>query len=301
MLVTNKNLESLRVGFKTLFQNAFDVAPSQYERVATVVPSTRGEEKYGWMGQIPMVREWFGDRVVQNLMEHDYAIKNKDFELTLGVNRNHIEDDSLGIYNPLFQEMGRATKAHPDLLTFSLLKDGFSTACYDGQYFFDTDHPVLDADGKETSVANTDGGAGQPWFLLDVSRALKPVIFQKRKDFEFVARDQLTDENVFSKKEFQYGVDARNNVGLGLWQFAWGSKQALTSAYYKAARTGLMGMKGDYGRPLGLLSGGVKPLLVVGPSNESAGLKLLNSENAAGGETNEWKGTAELLVVPWLA
>ena len=58
-----------------------------------------------------------------------------------------------------------------------------------------------------------------------------------------------------------------------------------------------MEMKGDYGRPLG-----IKPnLLVVPPALESAGRKILNSENASGGETNEWKGTAELLVVPWLA
>ena len=57
------------------------------------------------------------------------------------------------------------------------------------------------------------------------------------------------------------------------------------------------GLRDSNGRPLG-----IKPnLLVVPPALESKGLKLLNSENAAGGETNEWKGTAELLVVPWLA
>jgi len=56
-------------------------------------------------------------------------------------------------------------------------------------------------------------------------------------------------------------------------------------------------MKGDFDRPLGL-----KPrLLIVPPSLEAAALKLLNSEYAAGGETNPWKGTAELMVTPWLA
>lgn len=56
-------------------------------------------------------------------------------------------------------------------------------------------------------------------------------------------------------------------------------------------------MTGDHGNPLGLMPN----LLVVGASNESAGRKILNSEYASGGETNEWKGTAELLVCPWLA
>ena len=58
----------------------------------------------------------------------------------------------------------------------------------------------------------------------------------------------------------------------------------------------LMGMKGDHGRPLG-----VNPrLLVVGPSNEKEGLELINAERNAAGATNVYRGTAELLVVPWL-
>lgn len=297
MLVNATNLDSLRVGFKTSFQKGLGIAPSLYARVATVVPSSSKEEKYGWLGKIPKVREWVGPRAVQNLQQHDYAIKNKPFELTIGVDRDDIEDDNLGIYSPLFEEMGRSTGAHPDDISFALLKAGFTTLCYDGQNFFDTDHPVLDGNGAVTSVANTDGGGGTAWFLIDASRALKPIIFQKRKEFQFVAKDDPKDERVFMNKEFVYGSDARNNVGFGFWQFAWGSKQTLDAAHYATARAALSGMKGDYGQPLGLMPN----LLAVPPALESAGRKLLNSESAAGGETNEWKGTAELLVVPWLA
>ncbi|MGD9767831.1 MAG: Mu-like prophage major head subunit gpT family protein [Pseudolabrys sp.] len=296
MLVNAANLNALRVGFKTSFQNGLSQAPSQHDKVATVVPSTAKEEKYGWLGKVPSVREWIGPRVIQNLSQSDYAIKNKSWELTIGVDRDDIEDDTLGIYSPLFQEMGNSTGGHVDSLVFGLLKSGFATNCYDGQFFFDTDHPVLDATGTPQSVANTDGGAGTPWFLLCTGRALKPLIYQKRKDWQFVNRDALTDDNVFNNKEFQYGADARGNVGFGFWQMAWGSKQTLDAAHYATARAALAGMKGDHGKPLGL----VPNLLVVPPALESAGKKLLNSEYASGGETNEWKGTAELLVVPWL-
>ncbi|MDX9860892.1 MAG: Mu-like prophage major head subunit gpT family protein [Rhodospirillales bacterium] len=297
LVVNAATLRNLYLGFKTSFQNGLGMAPSMWPRVATKVPSTTREETYGWLGKVPNIREWIGDRVVQNLMAHSYAIKNKDWELTLGVDRNDIADDNLGIYTPLFAEMGRSVAAHPDQLVFEMMKAGFATTCYDGQYFFDTDHPVLDENGVAQSVANTDGGAGSPWFLIDDSRALKPIIFQERKSFQFVALDKEDDPNVFWKKQFVYGSDGRDNVGLGFWQFAWGSKQTLDAAHYATARAAISGMKGDYGRPLGL----TPKLLVVGPSLESAGRKLLNSENAAGGETNEWKGTAELIVVPWLA
>lgn len=297
MLVNAANLDSLRVGFKTNFQNGLGQASTAYLRVATVVPSSTKEQKYGWLGKIPNVREWVGARAVQNLQQHDYSIKEKALELTLGVDRDDVETDNLGIYTPLFTEMGMSTGAQWDLMVFKALKDGFSTDCYDGQPFFDTDHPVLDENGNTVTVANTDGGSGTPWFLLDTTRAIKPIILQKRKDFVFTALDRLDDENVFKNKEFLYGADARANTGYGFWQMAWGSKQTLNAANYAAARAALSGMKGDYGRPLGIMPN----LLVVPPSLESAARKILNSEFASGGETNEWRGTAEPMVVPWLA
>jgi phage major head subunit gpT-like protein len=297
MIINAANLTAVRTGFSTSFTGGLGQAQSMYQRVATTVPSSTKDQKYGWLGKLPNVREWIGPRAVQNLSQSDYEIREKKWELTLSVDRDDIETDNIGVYAPLFEEMGRSTGAFWDVLVWQLLKAGFSTPCYDGQYFFDTDHPVLDAGGATISVANTDGGAGSPWFLLDVSRALKPIILQKRKDFRFVAKDKETDDNVFDQNEFIYGSDARANVGFGFWQFAWGSKQTLDAAHYATARAALAGMKGDYGRPLGLAPN----LLVVGPSQESAGRKLLNSELGSGGETNEWKGTAELLVVPWLA
>jgi phage major head subunit gpT-like protein len=156
---------------------------------------------------------------------------------------------------------------------------------------------VLDENGDVTSVSNDGGGAGDPWFLLDLSRPLKPVLLQKRKDFNFVAKDKDTDDNVFDQNEYVYGSDARCNVGFGFWQIAYGSKDTLNAANYEAARGAILGMKGDYGRPLGL-----KPThLIVPPSLEGAAMEILNAERDAAGATNVWKGTAELAVVPWLA
>ena len=123
------------------------------------------------------------------------------------------------------------------------------------------------------------------------------MIYQERKAANFVYKDKETDDNVFDQRRFVYGADTRCNVGYGLPQLAWGSKQTLNAANYATARSAMAGFKADGGAPLGLVAN----LLVVPPSLESAGRKLLNSEYGAGGETNEWKGTAELLVVPWLA
>lgn len=297
MIINAENLSAVRTGFSTLYSKGLGQAKSQYASITTTVPSSTREQKYGWLGKFPKVREWIGARAVQNLSQGDYAIKEKKWELTIGVDRDDIETDNIGVYAPMFEEMGLSAGGTWDELSFALLKAGFSTLCYDGQNYFDTDHPVLDEAGNPTSVANTDGGAGTPWFLIDASRAMKPIILQKRKDFKFVSKDKETDDNVFDLNEYVYGADARANVGFGFWQFAWGSKQTLNAASYAAARAALMSMKGDYGKPLGI----VPTLLVVPPTLESAGKKILNSVLVNGGESNEWAGTADLLVSPWLA
>ncbi|TNJ43027.1 hypothetical protein FGE21_10075 [Phaeobacter sp. B1627] len=96
--------------------------------------------------------------------------------------------------------------------------------------------------------------------------------------------------------EYIYRVRARVNAGFGLWQLGYGSKGALTSEIYAAARSAMMNFRADGGRILG-----IQPTtLVVPPSLESDALKLLNSELGSGGETNQWKGTAKLMVSPFI-
>lgn len=300
MIQSSENLNRLRVGYNASMQRGVTTmsAAAMSRRIAMRIMSTQQEQRYGWLNKLPAVREWIGDRVIQNISESDYSIKEKKFELTLGVDRDDIETDNLGQYAMLFEALGESTISEPERLVWGLLAAGFTTECYDGQPFFDTDHPVLDADGNAQSVANTDGGTGPAWYLMDVSRAVKPLILQVRRDFgDIVAKDRPTDDNVFDRNQYVYGVDARMNVGFGFWQMAWGSKQPLAADTYELARSSLLGMKGDYGRPLGIMP----KLLVVPPALEGAARRVVSSQLVDGGETNPWAGTAEVLVVPWLS
>ncbi|ADU63407.1 MAG: Mu-like prophage major head subunit gpT family protein [Pseudodesulfovibrio sp.] len=297
MIINHTTLSALFTGFKVLFNKAFEGTRSDWEKLAMIVPSTTSQEVYAWLGMTTGFRKWVGDRVVQNLKSHNFTIVNEPFENTVGVARDNIEDDQIGVYSPLFAQLGEDARTHPDTLIFALLAAGFATRCYDGQYFFDTDHPVVGAGGAVTSVSNMQAGSGTPWFLLDTSRVIKPLIFQKRKDYTFVSLDKETDANVFNRREYLYGVDARCNVGYGLWQMAFGSKAALDATNYGAARAAMMGMKGDNGRPLG-----IRPTtLVVPPTLEKAALEVVKAERNADGATNVYRDSAEVLVTPWLA
>lgn len=299
MIINRFNLSALYTAFHATFQGALDQAESQFGNIATTVPSSTGTEEYGWLGQMPNVREWLGSRTVHGIESHGYAIKNRTFELTVAVPREAIEDDTYGLYSPMFAEMGSAVGAHPDQLAFGLLKDGRDVECYDGQNFFDTDHPVLAADGTTmTTVSNVDdSGAGtEYWYVMDLSRAIKPVLFQDRKAPNFVAKTAETDDNVFDRKEFVYGVDMRRNVGFGLWQLAQSSNKPLNAENLKAAITALTGRKGDHGRPLGLRA----THLVVSSNLEFDARELLDNQRNAAGASNVLQNRLGLLASPWL-
>lgn len=292
MIVNTQNLGVLFNGFKAAFNQAFSGVQPSWERVATMVPSSHKSEDYAWMGQFPRLREWLGDRQVKNLSAYGYTIKNKAFESSVAVPRDDIEDDTYGVFTPLFSEMGYAAAVHPDELVFALLAAGFTSRCYDGQYFFDTSHPV--GSGFQS---NNGGGSGTAWYLLDTSRPMRPLIYQKRRDYSLQALTDPKDEGVFMRREYRYGVDARGNVGFGLWQLAYASKQTLDAAGYGAARAAMMSFKSDENRPLG-----VKPtLLVVPPSLEQAALNIIQAERLANGQDNVYAKTAQVMVCPWLS
>lgn len=144
MIVNQANLHGLSVSYSTAYNKSFDTTKSNYQMVATTVPSTTGEQDYKWLGQMPQMKEWIGEREVQSLAAYDYSIKNKPFEMTIGVPRDDIEDDKYGVYAPLFSNMGEAAALHPDELVFGSMMNGFSEKCYDGKPFFSNDHKMGD-------------------------------------------------------------------------------------------------------------------------------------------------------------
>ena len=290
MVINSQNLRGIYIGFNTLFNKALSEVSPAYEQIATIVPSTTDTETYAWLGDIPGMREWAGDREINNLSSADYSIKNKDFELTIGLPRNAIEDDKIALYRPSVEMLGQSAAMHPDELVFDLLAGGFANKCYDGKSFFATDHrvgkygvsnrtteklsmdayvaarsaimsftnskgrplnlvpnllvvaPALEKEALDILVAdqisgtkNSMAGTAKPlvapqlaghdsaWYLLCTQRPIKPIIFQRRQPPKFVSLTNETDENVFMRKQYLYGVDERCNVGYGFWQMGYGS------------------------------------------------------------------------------
>ena len=303
MIITNQTLQNLRTLLRGEFRNRMAelVAESIYKKIATIITSNTNSNTYGWLGQFPQLRERLGGRVVKDISESAYQIVNKKYEATLGVDRAGIEDGNIGQYSVLAKETADEVERFFNQSIADLLVNGFTNLCYDGQPFFDSDHPVhpnADGTGAASGVSNIIGsGTGKAWFLLPLRGSLKPLILQQRSAPEFEEITDTKNDAVFMKDNYLYGIRYRGNFGYGLRQQAAASKEGLTAANYEAARLRMRTFKRDGGSPMGI----VPSHLVVDPTNEAAARAILEKQFINSGESNPNYHTAELIVVDYLA
>jgi phage major head subunit gpT-like protein len=297
MILTPSGLNFLFTELKGDYDLGYKNRPNHWEQIALRIPSNTASNTYAWMAELPGFREWIGPRVFHNLATRRYEVINKDWEDSFEIPRNQIDDDQAGLYSQRSQLLGQAAGRLWDDLVFDALQAGTTATCFDGQYFFDTDHPVnVDDPGAGTysnSVTATDltaanlavisaammefkgesgrsmevvpdllivppqlaikGGnalapimasnnaaipnvfasgvvtgkplrmlvvprlANQPtvYYLLATER-MKPIVLQVRKEPQFVQRTDVTMDNVFHRKTYEFGADARGNAGYGL-------------------------------------------------------------------------------------
>jgi phage major head subunit gpT-like protein len=298
-MITQAQLDALKTTLKAKFNAGLALTPDDWRSVAGFMKSDSKSNTYAWLSQFPAFREWVGSRLHKALSEKAYNVVNKKFEATVDVQRTDIEDDLMGHYASIAESQGQAAKDLMNDLIFQAVAEGFTSPCYDDQFFFDTDHPVYakeDGTGAVTTVSNMQAGSGAPWVLLCTKRAPKPLYLQERVAVQFESQTTAATPNVFDLDVYSFGGRWRGNAAYGFWQCAFGSKADLTVANFEAAFDAMMNFKGDGQRKLGI----VADKMLVGPSNRVKAETILNREKIAGGDSNINYKRVELVVTPWM-
>lgn len=297
MIVNKANIEAIFINLKTTFNKAFEAAPSVADRISMEARSTGALNDYSWVARFPKMVKWIGDKTVKALAAFKYTLVNDDYEVTIEVDRNDIEDDNVGIYSVQAQDAGFSAKQLKDEIVGELINGAFENECFDGQYFCDDDHVVAgasvsnkgtaalscatlalaqasygaartamrkftDDEGRPLGVrpdvllvgpALEDTGKallnndkledGKPnpykgtadlvvcdwiesdtaWFLLDTKRPIRPFIYQVRKAPVFVSQTDMNADDVFMRRKYKFGAEARVKGGYGFWQLCYGS------------------------------------------------------------------------------
>lgn len=138
-----------------------DFSGSWIAGTSMLFDSNQESETYKWLGMAPAMREWIGGRQAKGFRENGITIVNKTFEGTLEVLVDEIRRDKTGQVMLRVAELARRANSHWASLLTSLIVAGEAAGgeCYDGQYFFDTDHSEGDSgtqDNDLTGAATTD-------------------------------------------------------------------------------------------------------------------------------------------------
>jgi len=290
---TQSELDSLRVGFSSIFETGFQSTPVFWKQLCTEVPSGGYSNVYGWAVNAFRLRQWIGPRMVQNIREHTFEVVNLPFEATVDLDLRAMAKDrnTIGVFkNTALAGLAAAAAKHPDDLFVQRLQA--NPTGFDGVAFFHSAHPNYNVTGTGdttydnlydlalskanfntvwsamTQFAGEDGrplgvmpthliippqlkltalellqsttygqGTGATnaidnvmkgwvdiivipelannadcWYLADLSRPIKPWIFQKHSAPVLTALDSLTDRKVFEEKVATYGVDYEGNI-----------------------------------------------------------------------------------------
>lgn len=120
--------------------------------VSAMFDSNQESETYAWLGMAPAMREWVGGRQSKGFRENGITIVNKKFEATLEVLLDEIRRDKTGQVMLRVRELATRTNAHWAKLLSTLIIAGESAVCYDGQFFFDTDHNEGDSGAQSNDI-----------------------------------------------------------------------------------------------------------------------------------------------------
>ncbi len=135
--------------YKTLAQ---DLGASWVSALSNYFTSDQASEEYAWLGMAPVLREWVGGRNAKGFRESSQIITNTHYEATLEILLRDLRRDKSGQARVRIAELARRTNAHWASLLSTIIAAGESTVCYDGQYFFDTDHEEGDSGSQDNDI-----------------------------------------------------------------------------------------------------------------------------------------------------
>lgn len=86
----------MTAGLKTIFFTAAQTYTPMFTDLVTEVKSKKKSEIYGWLGSTPKLREWRDERAPKALIENGFTLINKDYETSISIDKNAMEDDEYG-------------------------------------------------------------------------------------------------------------------------------------------------------------------------------------------------------------
>lgn len=134
-------------------------------QIGMLFPTDQEIENYKWLGFSPTLRTWLGGRQASKPRVNGVSIRNIVYEATMGLSVDDKRRDKTAQIDLRIAEMVDDAINHWGTLLTTLIINGESVACYDGQFFYDTDHSEGDSGTQSNDLS---GG------VFDITTATAP-------------------------------------------------------------------------------------------------------------------------------
>lgn len=176
--------------YERLMQNT---GGSWIEPIATpIMNSDQDSEQYGWLGMVPQLSVKGGQKSFDQLRSVDWTVNNVEYQGGLAIPKKHILYDKTGQVMIRVNELADRYLSHWVSLIAPLIINGESAVCYDGEYFFDTDHEEGDSGSQSNDIgasASTPTAPTPDEFITAVMAAIEQMLGFKDDKGEYVNED----------------------------------------------------------------------------------------------------------------
>lgn len=155
-ILDRAKLDAAYVTFSTLFDMQLARTPTVFQDICTVIPVSSTVIEFKWLGDVPKMKEWIGQRAINKLRAETHQISTKNWANGIEVERDDLDDDKLGLIRPRIEQLAAEGMWSIEDLVMDLLADalpgtGTEALCYDGQPLIDTDHTASGSGGTAQS------------------------------------------------------------------------------------------------------------------------------------------------------
>jgi phage major head subunit gpT-like protein len=148
--------------FETLFLQEYNqtIAVEQARLSALIMEIPLGDQmgnkvQLDWLGAAPQMREWVDEKRAIGLGNYAWSVVVKRYEASFDVDLDALRDARFNPYEARLREMSSNAARLRYTLLSDLIVGGAATACYDGQFFFDTDHSEGDSGVQSNKLVGT--------------------------------------------------------------------------------------------------------------------------------------------------
>lgn len=170
MTITPFQLKALQTKLLLTFEGMQGSYTDLSSVFTTDVPSTTAFNTYAFMGLFPQFRKWVGARHVNELQSRAYTVRNELYEDTVALDTTLIDDGDMATVDLATRGVMSEALQLGYKLAMDALLAGPTTLGYDGQFLFDTDHPI-----------SLDATSGTQRNYYASGMALTPTNFQARR------------------------------------------------------------------------------------------------------------------------